>query len=1005
MVRATPLTELARAGFNDLSAADGQLTELAKATGLPRGTWLTDLSNAADPDRALSTILALVNGAADDWEASGIAGSETLRIRLARLFGASHGIAQFFVRQPSEIRKFPKVKSVLRSQADYSQSLCAAVGASAGYARHGDEAGWIALRTTYRRHLVEIMLADLESPSAAAAFAGVAAALSDLAGATLEAALTVARTNVAEGLGVGKRFDRAVIDRTRLAIIAMGKCGARELNYVSDVDVIFVGESADSDVVSSDEAIACGTRLATETMRAINDAALEPPLWQVDPNLRPEGKNGPLLRTLNSHLAYYERWAKSWEFQALLKARFVAGDAELGSEYIDATRPLVWSSASRENFVESAQRMRERVTENIPAEHIEYQIKLGPGGLRDVEFTVQLLQLVHGQKSESLRATSTLDAITQLTDGGFIARTDGQALAHAYADLRVLEHRMQMRELVRTALFPSVEEDQRWLARASGLGATAAELVANWEQTKERVRALHLKIFYAPLLTAVAAMPGDEFLLTGDEAADRLAAIGFKDPSGALRHIAALTKGVSRRATIQRNLLPVILQWLSDGADPDYGLLAFRRISDSLGDTPWYLRLLRDGAGAALRLTQLLASSRFVGELMEGIPEAVAWLEGDKQLLPASRGEVQEEMDALLKRHGDIDAAIVHILAVRRREVLRLALGSLLGVLTVQQIAQGLTDLAEALLSVVLRGVRGADDGIEFAVVELGRLGGAELSFSSDLDIMFVYRPATLDSEQAAKRASFIVSELQRLLVDPKLQIDLDLDLRPEGKAGLKVRTLDSYRSYYQRWSLTWEAQALLRARCDIGDEPLCNDFTALADEIRYPQTFTEEQLREVRRLKARVENERLPQGADPTRHLKLGKGSVSDVEWLVQLLQLEHAYEHPELRVQGTLAALDACVSLGYLDSASAELLRDAWLLSSELRSAYMLWTNRASDVLPRDRNELEGVARLMHLPAGSTTVLEERYLGTTRRSRGVFEKYFFGYAENDETQGFVAP
>lgn len=1011
-MRVSSLTQLAKNGFEELSQSSARLDELSERTATSRTEWIDAFAGAADADSALAHALALVEEAPMAWSGAKIDDSAERRMLLAKVLGASNGLAEFLRRHPEELAGACASNPRLRTQAEYTESLLETVDARDGFSQSEGELAWAQLRRGYRRHLLEIALHDLLAEQPTEVFTDVAAALSDLASAALEAALAVARTNVVGGFGVGRTFSHAEVLNTRLAVIAMGKCGARELNYVSDVDVIFVAESADPEVLSQELMLACATRLASELMRAIHDVAIEPGLWQVDPNLRPEGKQGPLVRTLSSHLSYYDRWAKSWEFQALIKARHIAGDRALGDDYVNQTRPLVWTSASRDNFVESAQRMRERVMENIPDAQVEYQLKLGPGGLRDVEFTIQLLQLVHGQKDRKIRASATLAAIEQLAEGGYIARSDAEQLSLAYAELRVLEHRLQLRDLARTALFPHNEVQQRWLARASGLADSAEALVQRWEATKDRVRQLHLKIFYAPLLSAVAALPDDEFTLSGDEAADRLIAIGFNDPKGALRHIAALSAGVSRRAVIQRNLLPVILQWLSEGADPDYGLLAFRRISDALGTTPWYLRLLRDGSGAALRLSRLLASSRFVGELMEVIPESVAWLEGDDELAVVSSAELREEMDALSARHTPIDAAMPHLLAVRRREILRLAIGSLVGVLTVEQVAEGLTAIAESLLSAVLQGVRtgllasldGEVSAVEFAVVALGRLGGGELGFSSDLDVMYVYRANGVEREAAAKYATSVVNRLHELLEDPKLPLEIDTDLRPEGRAGARVRSLDSYRAYYQRWSLTWEAQALLRARCEIGDAQLCSDFTELADSIRYPLSLSEEQVREIRRLKARVEAERLPQGADPSRHLKLGKGSVSDVEWLVQLLQLRHGHAQPQLRVQSTLQALRACAALDLLTEADAARLEEAWVLSSELRTAHKLWTGRNSDVLPRDRRELDGIARILGLPAGSTTALEERYLATTRRARAVFERQFFDYDSEDVPRGYLS-
>src|SRR5690606_30894707 len=276
------------------------------------------------------------------------------------------------------------------------------------------------------------------------------------------------------------------------------------------------------------------------------------------------GRHGALVRTLGSMLSYYDRWAKAWEFQALLKARAVAGDIGLGEEFVSRTRSGVWASSSREDFVGSVQRMRGRVTEHIDDDEVEIQLKLGPGGLRDIEFSVQLLQLVHGEYDERLHLRGTLPALRVLVDGGFVARSDGERLASDYRFLRVLEHRLQLRMLRRTALMPSDPDELRVLARARCLADGAEALSERWVTVKREVRALLLKIFYAPLLSAVAALPEEELILGGEEARARLLSIGFRDPDGAMRHIGALTRGTSRRARIQRNLMPVLLQWLSD---------------------------------------------------------------------------------------------------------------------------------------------------------------------------------------------------------------------------------------------------------------------------------------------------------------------------------------------------------------------------------------------------------------------------------------------------------
>jgi len=965
----TTLTELARLGFAELGETSARLGELDVPGLVPQ------FALAADPDQALRLLESLRKRAPQ--EVAALLADEDAAGRLLQVLGASSGLGQFLERHPAELAALGHPLDGLLSPAEYASDLLESI------AGLKSEPAWVALRVRYRRHLLQLTAWDLAQHDPLAAVDRVAAALADLAGAALDASLEVARRDI--------RFPAEEIAATRLAIIGMGKAGARELNYVSDVDVIFVAEG--SDELSEERAVEIATKLAMQTMKGINELALEPGLWEVDANLRPEGKDGALVRTLDSHLAYYERWAKSWEFQALLKARPLAGDRELGERYVETIAPKVWSSASRENFVESVQRMRERVTDNIPASELDVQLKLGPGGLRDVEFTIQLLQLVHGQADPLVRQVATLPALIALAEQGYIGRVEAAEFSLDYRFLRLLEHRLQLSRLRRTHLMPTDPDALRVLARASGLATNATDLTEQWQRTKQAVRRLHERLFYRPLLSAVAALPEDGLTLTSDQAEARLAAIGFHDPRGALKHIAALTGGVSRRATIQRNLLPVMLQWFADGADPDHGLLAFRRLSDDLGEAYWFLRMLRDSSGAAHRLTSVLSGSRFVGDLFERIPEAAAWLEHEDELRPRPLPLLLEETAATVARYeGDEDAAALALRTARRREVLRTALGAILGVTTIEEIGHALSDITTTILSGALRLVHHFGDGIEFGIVAMGRYGGREIGFGSDTDVIYVYRAAGATDAEAQSRAEAIVRGLSRLTEDLRIPLDLDINLRPEGKNGAIVRSLESYRAYYQRWSLTWEAQALLRARPVVGDVSVLKEFTSIADEMRYPQSIAEQDVREVKRIKARVEAERLPQAADPARHLKLGRGSLSDVEWFVQLLQLQHGARVPGLRTTSTLDALAAATSEGLVTAADAAKLREAWVLASRARSAMTLWTSKTADVLPTDRQQLDGVARLLEYPPGSASRFEEDYLRVTRLSRQVFEKRFYG-------------
>ena len=995
--RSSSLSELARFGFINLSETVAKLDQLVKLVGDAGRSALASLGKSANPDQALNYLLTLAE--VDKAKTKKLLGKEDSAVRLCRLLGASEAMGDLLRRKPELLALLEKTIDRPKSAVELRDSLVESATAELKSDFEAQRA-WSALRFAYRKELLQIAVFDLSQADQEHGLPIVAAALADLAGAALEGAIEIARFELKHSAEHGA-FSVEEVDATRFAVIAMGKCGARELNYISDVDVIFVGESG-SPAIDNARAIEISTRLATRMMRAIDGTAQEPMLWQVDPNLRPEGKSGALVRTLESHVAYYDRWAQSWEFQALLKARPIAGDMLLGQAYVNALAPKVWASAAREGFVDSAQKMRERVTDNISSSEIDSQIKLGPGGLRDIEFTVQLLQLVHGRTDETLRNRDTISAISALSAGGYIGRAEADSFSRHYRFLRLLEHRIQLSQMRRTHLMPSSETARRSLARSIDPKGNAESLIERWESVKIEVRGLHQRIFYRPLLSAVAKLEDSTLELTSGQAQDRLAAIGFVDPKGALAQIAALTSGLSRRAAIQRQLLPVLLQWFSQGTDPDAALLAFRRLSEDLGESHWYLRMLRDSTGAAERMTQVLANSRLATSLFERIPEAAAWFENESDLQPLSSVAIAAELEAIIERHEDSDAAIASIKQIRRRETLRIALGAVLGDLNIEQVSEALSVISELYLKFMLEVAleyealdaprAEIEQALDFGIVALGRFGGAELGFGSDADVMYVYQALNgFDADRAQKMAEKLVAQLKKLTADPLLEFEIDIDLRPEGKNGAVARSIDSYENYYQRWADTWEAQALLRARVIAGSKQLIEDFTAIIDRYRYPAEMKPAAITEIRRIKARVESERLPQGADPKRHLKLGRGSLSDVEWLVQLYQMKFGALHPSIRNPKTLAALEAMVEEKLIEAHDARVLTEAWTLASRVRSASVLWANKRTDVLPTDRKQLEGLARILEYPAGGAAQLEEDYLAHTRRARMVFERLFF--------------
>ena len=977
--RNTSLSELAGYGFINLEPALKNLEELVELLGDRVRPALAFVAKAQNPDQSLELLLQLSRNHTSQLKSFGAKASNLERLCL--VLGASSALFEFLDRHVEHLSLL-EGKPSLPTLEDHSRELMAQAGSVAQ------------IRIGYRKQLTKIASFDIEQLDPVAGVGNVAASLADLAGATLDAGLVLARQEISNPEN-SVSFPESEVSATRVAVIGMGKCGARELNYISDVDVIFVAEPSGD--IESSRAMEIATKLVTRMMRIMDEVATEPPLWQVDANLRPEGKSGALVRSLDSHQSYYERWAESWEFQALLKARPIAGDQALGADYIARIWPKVWESTVRENFVESVQKMRQRVTDNIPTSEVDAQIKLGPGGLRDIEFTVQLLQLVHGRNDQSIRVRDTLGALEALSNGSYIGRDDAERFSAHYRFLRLLEHRIQLSAMRRTHLMPTDERARRSIARAVSVELTAEQLITRWEKVKLEVRDLHQQLFYRPLLSAVSGLSQEDLELTSAQAQDRLAAIGFGDTKGALAHISALTTGLSRRAAIQRQLLPVLLQWFAEGTDPDAALLAFRRLSEDLGDSHWYLRMLRDSSGAAKRMTQVFSTSRLATSLFEKMPEAAAWFDREDELEPDTLDSLNAQFEAIVSRHEDAELAAASIRAIRRKETLRVAMGAALGIIDLERTSQGLTDLTESYLiaiqEIATKFLIEKQGPLchELAIVAMGRFGGAEIGFGSDADVMFVYRVLGDDVNKAQAEAEILVSEIRRLSADQSLEFELDLDLRPEGKNGPIVRSIDSYAAYYKRWAGTWESQALLRARLISGEQAISSAFVELIDQYRYPEVIEQAAVVEIRRIKARVEVERLPQGADPKRHLKLGRGSISDVEWLVQLFQLKYASANPQIQTPHTLPALEQMEACGLINNSDARVLKEAWVLSSSIRSNAMLYLNKRTDVLPLDRQQLEGIARLNGYPRGGASSLEQDYLAATRRGRAVFEKLFF--------------
>jgi glutamate-ammonia-ligase adenylyltransferase len=776
------------------------------------------------------------------------------------------------------------------------------------------------------------------------------------------------------------------------AVIGMGKLGGNELNYSSDIDVIFIHEGP------AETAHAIARQLLTLMTAASPDGIV----FRTDTDLRPEGRSGPLSRSLESSAAYYEQHAVQWEFQALIKARPVAGDAALGERFIALVEPLVWPTALPSDAVREVRAMKARSEELMRSRGLEDRdLKRGRGGIRDIEFAVQLLQLVHGRHDTRLRSRTTLDALAALNELGYIDASDAYRLDAAYRDLRTWEHRLQLEEEQQTHTLPTDDDARTRIARACGYrdrGNRSAldQFDQQVRRTRAAVRVVHERLFFEPLLETLAGT-GPLSIGAADE---RLAAFGFHDTDQTHAALRELVHGLTRRSVLMQRLLPAILGWLSETADPDLGLLQLRRLADSPARAGLVAGVFRESPAAAARTCRLLGSSRLIGDAMLRQPDFLNVLADDEQLMGARDRQqfVAEAVDSLAWRIDDVDARREGLRRFKRRQLLRVAARDLLGFADIEAVQTELSSLAEASVEAAVRVLNPAPalpaggDHLPFAVIGMGRLGGAELSYASDIDVLFVYDGhGAAAFDQAEKLASRLMREIGAATGEGQT-FRIDADLRPEGKQGPLARSLDSYRNYYEQWALPWEFQALTRARVIAGNVAVGTAFIEMVQQFVYRDVFPESDAREIRRIKARVERERIPTGEDPQFHLKLGRGSLSDIEFTVQLLQLRLGGREPSVRVPSTIGALHELRRVGALDADDADALVTSYRFCERARNARYLLTGAPGDALPTNPDEGARLAFLLGYLRRPNAALREDYRRVTRRARRVVERVFYG-------------
>jgi glutamate-ammonia-ligase adenylyltransferase len=793
--------------------------------------------------------------------------------------------------------------------------------------RLGPTAG---LRRFRRRAMLRVAARDLEG----APLEEVVSEISAIADACLAAAL-------------------ALIDDPGLAIIGLGKLGGSELNYASDVDLLFVHGGAGPDAQEAAE------RAVAALSALLAEPTAEGLALRVDVALRPGGRAGALSRSLAATLGYYDRESATWERQALIKARPVAGDASLGSAFVAGVEPFVYPPELAPAAIDDVRRTKVRLEEYIRQRGKELtEVKRGRGGIRDVEFAVQLLQIVHGRRDERLRTPNTLAALRALAREGYVADADADALAGAYRFLRRVEHRLQIVRDLQTHDLPPGRHARTTLARSLDL-ADADALAEEYERTTGLVRSIHERLFYRPLLESFAgpAQPHPGHGTDREATEELLGGLGFAEPGRAYDVLGRLVDPGRRIGKVFANLFPVMAPALALSPTPDAALVRLERIAEAVGDGRDVADLLATDPPSARRLAHLAGASSFAIDLLVAEPSRILGLS-----------------DTLLGAETDAAGALVDAVArTAARELTPRESGEAMSAVAVRVVREALADAEPP-------------SDLPFAVIGMGKLGARELNVASDLDLLFVYEG---EGAEAQGRASALAERVLRGIRDAGWEPDADL--RPEGRNGPLARSIAGYLEYWQRYAETWEFQALLRARAVAGDPDLGRRFELNAADAAFPpEGLTIDRVADIRRMRERIERERVKPPEAGKFHFKLGIGSLADVQFAVELSLMRHGGRHPELRSRRTLEAIDRLAAAKLLPGSAARDLGEAFVFHTDIKNALEMDRRLHAEAVPAAPADQTALARRLGYEEYPRQSFIDDYLRVTRRARRAMERVF---------------
>jgi [glutamine synthetase] adenylyltransferase / [glutamine synthetase]-adenylyl-L-tyrosine phosphorylase len=791
-----------------------------------------------------------------------------------------------------------------------------------------------------------------------------------------------------------------------LCVLAMGKLGAGELNLSSDIDLIYLlGGSADP--------------IRLEIANHIGEAVTEiiaAECFRVDMRLRPGGRGSPLVIPVESALGYYQSLGDTWERAALLRARPAAGAIELGRRLIEELTRFIYRRYLDFDTLRQLRAMKRQIEQELRSpDLIERNIKLGRGGIRELEFIVQSLTLIYGGRDPRLRTAMTLDALVRLESYGYLAGDRAQKLRDAYRFLRDTEHKLQVAAGLQTHSLPDNAEAFAVLAARLGFGKAAQAP----DRLREQLRG-H-RDFVATQFREMLAGGGErtEVKVSGpadtawraarddDSASAALAELGFNRPAESVNHLRLLAQGATQPSAspYRRELLdrlgPELLDEIRGLADPDLALMNLASFISAVGARTSFLGLLEEHPATRRVLLKLFASSSHLSSLFIRHPEILDTLvRSDLVHIRRTAAELRDELAGLVGASADFEGQLDAIRSFRQQEFLRIAIADLAGDLELENVQIELTGLAETVLVEALQLARNetarryplAAD-LWLCAIAMGRLGAGEMSYNSDLDLIFVYHELGETVAGARETAARVVQKLIAVLEAPTregIAYKLDLRLRPSGNAGPLVASLAGFREYHQQSSAVWERQALVRARVVAGDAWLGAEVEASRREFVFERGLTPAEVGEIAAMRERMEREI---GAETTHRLNLkqGRGGLVDAEFIAQMMVLRHGHAYPALRQHGTVGLIRAIAQAGLMEARDAEDLESDYRFLLRLEDRLRIESDQAAWALPTAHRDLMPLARRMGYTGADAArhLLDELELRRSR-VRATFERCF---------------